>query len=232
MSNQADVQSIDSLKDFRAAMAIFAEDALGALGAVEFEAKRTVQWLQHDRRDYWQQQIKRRKEQVAMARAEVFRRKLAKTADYTPAFSEQKEILRQAEESLRDAEMRAMAVKKWGPVLQQAIFEYHGTVRRMSNIASGDIPRAMGLLERLVESLEAYLRVTAPSGSGPSGSPFGSIGNTLLDEDDARAAEEAEAEARAKAETEAPALSDDGSIAHAVELDTTRDDPEAEETPA
>ena len=84
MSNQADVRSIDAIRGFRVALALFAEDALAALGAVDMEAKRTVQWVQHDRRAYWQEQIKRRREQVAMAKAEVFRRKLAKTDDYTP----------------------------------------------------------------------------------------------------------------------------------------------------
>ncbi len=165
MDSQADVRSIDSLKDFRVALALFSDDALSALGAVDSEVRRTLQWLQHDRREYWQQQIKRRREAVASAQAEVFRRKLAKTGDHTPAMSEQKEHLRRAEVSLQEAEAKEKLVRKWEPALQQAALEYHATTRRINSIASGDVPRAMALLERLVEALESYLEVYVPTGS-------------------------------------------------------------------
>ena len=79
MSSQAEVHSIDALKDFRTALALYSEDALSALGAVEAEVRRTGQWLQQERPYYWQEQIKRRREQVASAKAEVFRRRLQKT---------------------------------------------------------------------------------------------------------------------------------------------------------
>src|SRR4051794_33158787 len=163
MSNQADVRSIDALKDLRVSLALFAEDALSALGGVDMEARRTVQWVQHDRRAYWQEQIKRRREQVAQAQAEVFRRKLAKTDDYTPAMSEQKELLRKAEAALKDAEYRATLVKKWETALQQAVLEYQASTRRISNLASGDVPRAMAVLERMIGALEAYLNVSSAS---------------------------------------------------------------------
>jgi hypothetical protein len=181
MSTQAAVHSIEALKDLRVAMALYAEDTLAALGAVDMEVRRTVHWLQHDRRSYWQDQIKRRREQVSIARAEVFRRKIAKRPDYTPAYSEQKEALRTAEASLREAEMRAALVKKWEPALQQAILEYHGSTRRISDLASGDVPRALVMLDRIIDALEAYLRLAPPSGlAAPA---LESIANTILDDE-------------------------------------------------
>jgi hypothetical protein len=182
MSSQADVRSIDSLKEFRVALALFSEDAMAALGAVDTEVRRTVQWLKHDRREYWQNQIKRRREQVSSARAEVFRRKLAKTDDYSPAMSEQKELLRNAEAGLQDAETRLGLVKKWEPALQQAALEYRAATRRIKTIASGDIPRAKALLDRLIDALEAYLRVAVPTGS-PAGPPLASIADDYLRDD-------------------------------------------------
>jgi hypothetical protein len=180
MGNQASVQSIDALKDIKASLGLFAEDVLAALGAVDMEIRRTVQWLQHDRKAYWQEQIKRRREDVAQARAEVFRRKLAKTDDYTPAMSEQKELLRRAEDALRDAETRAAAVRKWEPALQQALFEYHGSTRRIKDLASGDVPRAAALLELLIVALESYLALAPPPGAGPEPS-YASIANAIID---------------------------------------------------
>jgi hypothetical protein len=189
MSDRAAVNSIDALKDFRAALAIFAEDALAALGGVDMEVKRTVHWVQYDRKMYWTEQVKRRRDLVAQARAEVFRRQLAKSDDNNPAMSEQKEALRKAEASLRDAEQRVGLVKKWETALQQAALEYRASKSRISNLAGGDVPRAMALLEKIVESLEAYLRETAPAGGGGGGGggaamslPLGRIAETLLAE--------------------------------------------------
>lgn len=183
MGNQAAVYSIQALTDFRAALLMFSEDALGALGAVDMEARRTLNWLQQDRRVYWVEQIKKRREWVARAKAEVFRRQLAKTADYTPSFSEQKEQLRQAEASLQDAELRFNNVKKWERILPQLIFEYKGSARRIKDMASGDAIRAAHMLERLVTALEAYLREAPPSGSGGlDPAPLNSIANTIFEE--------------------------------------------------
>jgi hypothetical protein len=179
MGEHAAVNSIEGLKDFRVALALFAEDALSALGAVDMEVKRTVHWVHYDRRAYWQEQIKRRREQVAMAQAEVFRRKLSKTADNSPAMSEQKELLRKAEASLHDAERRVELVKKWEPALQQAVLEYKASRARIKNLASGDVPRAIALLERLIVALEAYLSEAPPSVTDMR-EPLGAIAENVL----------------------------------------------------
>jgi hypothetical protein len=62
MSSQASVHSIDALKDLRVALALYGEDTLAALGAVEAEVRRTQRWLEEERPFYWQEQIKRRRE--------------------------------------------------------------------------------------------------------------------------------------------------------------------------
>jgi hypothetical protein len=211
MSSQASVHSIDALKDLRVALALYGEDTLGALGAVEAEVRRTDRWLQEDRPVYWHEQIKRRREQVAMARSEVFKRNLQKRPDYTPPMSEQKENLRKAEASLQDAEKRLALVRKWQPAMRHAVLEYHASIQRLKDLAASDIPRAVNLLSRMIDSLEAYLRVVAPSGLGPqtavepaagaatsmAAAQFSAIVTTALDEDEA--AVSAEAQARAKA---------------------------------
>ena len=140
MSSQATVHSVEALKDFRVALALYSEDTLGALGAIDAEVRRTVRWLEQERPAYWQDQIKRRRELVSQARAEVFRKNLQKRADYTPPMSEQKENLRKAEASLQDAEKRLTMVKKWQPRLQHAVLEYHASVQRLKDIAGADIP--------------------------------------------------------------------------------------------
>src|SRR5262245_36922279 len=156
MSSQASVRSIDSLKDLRVALALYGEDTLSALGAVEAEVRRTLRWLQEERPVYWAEQIKRRREQVSAARAEVFKKNLQKRPDYNPAMSEQKENLRKAELSLQDAEKRLTAVRKWQPLFKQAILEYHASVQRIKDLSAADVPRAVNVLTRMIDALESY----------------------------------------------------------------------------
>jgi hypothetical protein len=207
MSSQASVRSIESLKDLRVALALYGEDTLAALGAVEAEVRRTIRWLQEERPVYWAEQIKRRREQVSAARAEVFKKNLQKRADYTPPMSEQKENLRKAEISLQDAEKRLAAVRKWQPLFKQAALEYHGSIARLKDLAAADVPRAVSVLTRMIDALESYLRVAPPSGfDTPAGATPGagttiaipaaqidSIATTALDEADVIARDEAQA---------------------------------------
>ena len=168
MSSQTQVHSIEALREFRAALALYGEDVLAALGAADAEIRRTAQWLQQDRPYYWQEQIKRRRERVAAARADLFRLKLQKTPEHHPSLAEPKERLRLAEAALRDAEHRLTATRKWQPAFQQAVIEFHGSVQRLKDLAASDVPRAMDLLARIVDALEAYRSIQPPAGGDPA----------------------------------------------------------------
>jgi len=191
MSSQAEVRSIEALKDFRTALALYGEDTLAALGAAEAEVRRTVLWLQQDRPYYWQEQIKRRRERVASARADLFRLKLQKTPEHHPSLAEPKERLRQAEARLQDAEKRLTLVRKWQPALQQAVLEYHGGIQRLKDMAAADVPGGVALLGRIIDALEAYLRVEAPrttaaepsASVGRSPASFDAIAERLIDQE-------------------------------------------------
>ena len=198
MSSQAQVHSIEALREFRTALALYGEDVLAALGAADAEIRRTLQWLHQDRPFYWQEQIKRRRERVASARADLFRLKLQKTPEHHPSLSEPKERLRLAEAALHDAEKRLILVRKWQPAFQQAVIEYHGSIQRLKDLAASDVPRAMALLARIVEALEAYLSVQAPPGDGSAALDHAGVGV-------GRAASELEAVAREVMEREEPA---------------------------
>jgi hypothetical protein len=236
MSSQATVHSIDALKELRTALALYGDDTLGALGAVEAEVRRTMRWLTEERPYYWQDQIKRRREQVALARSELFRRQLQKRPDYTPPMSEQKENLRKAEASLQDAEKRLTMVRKWQPLFKQAVLEYHASIQRLKDLSAGDIPRAVNLLTRLIDALEAYLRVTPPSGLGPepegiatarAPASFVSIATEILDSDAAAPAQET-AEKETENESQGGADSDPDA---AETTDSTSEEIEAARNP-
>jgi hypothetical protein len=203
MSSQATVHSVEALKSLRGALSLYGEDTLAALGAVESEVRRTTLWLEQNRPAYWHEQIKRRREEVSMAKGEVFRKKIQKRPDYAPPMSEQMDNLRKAEAALQEAEKRLLMVRKWQPRFQHAVLEFHATIQRLKDIAATDVPNAALLLGRIVESLEAYFRVHPPSGAvlgtdegpGRATPEMEAIATRAIADDAARA--EAEAKARA-----------------------------------
>jgi hypothetical protein len=163
MSQSANVNSIDAIKDFRASYCRFAEDTKNALGAVDMEVRRALEWLLHDRPMYWQMEIKRSKEALSEAQAELFRRKLQARPGSEVRDTEQKEKVRKAKHRLEAAEAKLEIVKKWTPVFQHAVTEYQARSRPTADMLEGDVKLALSLLDRMATALDAYIATAPPS---------------------------------------------------------------------
>jgi hypothetical protein len=163
MSQSANVKSVAAIQDFKVAMANFADDARNALNGVESDLRKTRNWLQRDQLSYWQAQVKRRNEDVSTARTELHRRKLSQQGSEAVSDTEQKEALRLAQRRLEEAERKFALVKKWGPILEHAIAEYHSAAQPLGDRLTGAFVNSLNLLDRMVASIDAYLAVTAPS---------------------------------------------------------------------
>lgn len=163
MSQSANVRSVGAIHDFKVALTNFAEDARNALGSTEMELRRTRDWLTRDQLSYWQAQVKRCQEQVAMARADLFRRKISQQGSDAVSDADQKEALRTAIRRQQEAEEKVARIKRWIPVLEHAISEYHSTSQPLGDRLSGSLVNSLTLLERTIGSLDAYLNTAPPS---------------------------------------------------------------------
>lgn len=171
MSQSANVRSIESIHDFKVALANFADDARNALNGVESDLRKTRNWLQRDQLVYWQSQVKRRNEEVSTARTELHRRRLSQQGSDAVTDTEQRENLRAAQRRLEEAERKVALVKKWVPVLEHAIAEYHTTAQPLGDSLGGSLVNSMMLLQRTVASLEAYLATAPPPAPAPPPDP-------------------------------------------------------------
>ena len=177
MSQSANVRSVQAIHDFKIAMANFAEDARTALSSSEMEVRRVRNWLQRDQLTYWQGQVKRRTEEVSTARTELHRRRLSQQGSEAISDTEQKENLRAAQRRLEEAERKVAIVKRWVPVLEHAIAEYHSAVQPLGDRLSGALVNSLSLLERTIAAVESYLAVAptttpiAPEANGVSSGP-------------------------------------------------------------
>lgn len=171
MSKSANVLSIQTLKDFKVAMINFSEDARNSLSGCDMELRRMRDWLERDQLGYWQAQIKKREEQLMQARADLHKRKISQQGSDAVSDAEQKENLREAQKRLRVAEEKYAAIKRLIPFLHHAIDEYHSHSQPLGDHLAGGFEKSVFTLEKMTQSLEAYLALQAPTApSMPSAS--------------------------------------------------------------
>ena len=161
MGESAQVNSIDALKMLYEGIVQYREDAKNALISVEMECRRATDFLNHQRL-HWVEELKRRKEKLAMAQSELHRKKLQAKPGGAVQDSDQKEAVRIATMRVREAEAKIETVKRWTSPLQHAIDEYHGKSRPLGDLLEGDVEKGLGLLERMIIALEAYVRMAPP----------------------------------------------------------------------
>jgi hypothetical protein len=135
------------------------------------ELKRMRDWLERDQLSYWQMQVKRRHEAMMMARTELYRRRISQQGSDAISDTEQKEALQEAQRRLRVAEEKVEVVKKLIPIFHHAMAEYISRATPLADHLSGGVDRSLGSLTKMIDSLEAYLALNAPS--APPVEPMG-----------------------------------------------------------
>jgi hypothetical protein len=164
MTDQADVKSIDTLAFVRTAFSSFAHEANQALGEIEIQGQRAVEYICMDRAAYWKSEIRRANDLVNKAIKDLEHcRTFKKVGDNTPSCIEEKKALEKARRRLAFAEEKAELVRKWTPVVQQQFRETGVRVVRFRDVIDVDCPRAMAQLERMLRALDQYQNTSSPT---------------------------------------------------------------------
>lgn len=167
MTRTANVRSLEAIEQVRSALVLFAEDAEGALTTVRGQVQDFVSWLKDEQRGYWEHQIRVREERVLEAKADLSRC-MAATIDprRTPTCYQEKKVLAAAKRALEEAEEKLAAVRRWMPIIDQAVSDYFGRAETMASAVAVDVPRAVAHLDRLLTALVEYEQVALPADSG------------------------------------------------------------------
>jgi len=169
MDSQVRVASFDRFQDFRAAYAKFGDGATQALLTVDLEIRRMLDWLAKDQVAYWKGEIRRREEKLNEAKAALHRKRITATFGNVAQDTDEIVAVRRAQARLEAAEAKLKAVKHWYQVVEQEVTEYRGPAQALANVLEADVPRALSSLDRMMDSLESYLNVVAPSSASTSG---------------------------------------------------------------
>jgi chromosome segregation ATPase len=156
MAESAHVTSIDAVRSFRTALIQFGSNAEESIVMLTLEARKAIQWLQHDRAQYWPDQLRKAQNRVIQARNDLERCQLHYGSENTPSCFDQKKALEKAKHRLRVCEEKVKAVKRWINTIREELEEFHGEVAKMNNWLECDLSRATASLERMVRALDKY----------------------------------------------------------------------------
>jgi hypothetical protein len=160
--SQARVESVDAIKNFRRAWLKFAEAAGVALTEAEADAVGTLRWLESEQRMYWQNQVRKTTELVSRCTEAVRHKKIFKDASgRTSSAVDEEKALAKAKRMKEIAEEKLENVRKHIPRLQREIMLYKGQAQRLATFLAADIPTAAAKLDKIVQTLESYLALTA-----------------------------------------------------------------------
>lgn len=189
MARSARVQSTEAIKHFRERLIKFAENAKAAIGDTDAELLRAGTWLRQDRQPYWKSEKRKRAEAFQRAKSALNEKRLYKSAtgDRQSTVEEEKAFA-VAKRRLQEAEEKVEAVKQWLRKLEDERFLYKAQSQRVTRAAEMDVPRAVAMLDRVLDSLDAYFHENAPTPSTGMSDAFESMARNL----DAQARAEAE----------------------------------------
>ena len=170
---EADVRSIDAVRDWRAALAGYGDTLSEALAGVELEIRRGFDWLA-DQLSYWRRQVKDGEEEVFRAKQELAARKWPGYDGRPPDTTDQEKALRRAQARLEAAERQVERVRGWIARLPKVVDEvYRGKGHRLATFLEVDLPRGLADLDRRLAALDRY------AGLRPDYAPAPAAGRTL-----------------------------------------------------
>jgi hypothetical protein len=163
MARSARLRSVDAVEAMQAALAKFHEDACAALEELQMQIRRAVEWVQVDRKEFWNREVHRDWDMVSEARVDLEKaRTFKRVGDHQPTCYEEKKALQRAKRRLQIAQEKVEVVRRWSYAVDRAVNEYVGAVSPLQRWLESDYHRAVAALKGMARALDSYLTTRAP----------------------------------------------------------------------
>ena len=183
MARSAKLTSIDAVRELRAALAAFGGETASAIDDLDINIRRAVEWIEQDRRQFWENEVRRSLERVGEARAELEKaRTYRKVANQTPSCRDERAALEKAKRRAQHAEEVYRELPKWIHRIDQAVRDLVGSKTLLVDWVQGDLPKALSTLNRMSTSLDAYAAATQPTRVSPTAGSTSGTENKNEDE--------------------------------------------------
>ena len=163
MSDSANITSVEAVTRFLSILRDRRDRAADILSAHSQEMRRVLEWFERELPFMWNQELRRRYDRVSEKRTEYENCKLRAMKGERKTCFEEKKAYDKARYRLREAEEKIDVIARWRTKFGQEAEETRGRLGKFQNMLDGDVERTIALLERMIDSLEAYLGRTLPT---------------------------------------------------------------------
>ncbi len=158
-AGQANIQSLDALRDMRLALITYGERTENALGELRSKIDRTMAWLQQDRPNYWREQERRAYDGVASARIAYETCRLRTVGGRHSECIEEKIAFQRAKHRLEFCQHKMEVVRRWNVEAGRQVDEYRGRAGPLQRFLEDELPKIQARLSRMIDAIEAYASI-------------------------------------------------------------------------
>jgi hypothetical protein len=168
MSQSARITSIDVLPLLAAALQKFRSEGAGAADDVASEVRRALEWIHHDRKDYWTTELRRAEDALSQARVQLQQAMaVRRLADRAPSCDDEKRAVERAKRRAETARRKLAAVHHWSITLERAADDFRRSHMQFASWIDIDVSRAVATLNKMSESLVTYVSMKPPDEEMP-----------------------------------------------------------------
>ena len=177
MPDRAKVTSLEAIEDFRAKLIVYRDKARRELDEVDHDVSRSRVWLENERPNYWQNQIRVRTRALEQCQSELFSAELSGLRDSSYV---QKAAVQKARLSIRDAEDKLKVTGQWARQFDHRVETPARQVEQLRQVLDHDLGHAIHWLNELIKSLSAYAELSPTSATSTSPSAVPDRNDTAL----------------------------------------------------
>ena len=167
MAERAHVSSVEAIELFRANLIAYLGKTRPVLEDACDEALRVRQWLQHDRRIHWENQLRRRRKILEEAEQSLFSARLGNLREPTSA---ELAAVTRAKRAFDEAEEKLRLVKRWTMEFDNRVQPLVKELEGLRTLLANDMPKAAAHLSKVIQTLDAYANVK-PAGVSDRSAP-------------------------------------------------------------
>jgi hypothetical protein len=156
MADRAHVSSSEAIDRFRSSMVNYIVKMRPLLEDACDEVFRTRDWLENDRRIYWENQLKKRHRVLEEAKAALFSAKISNLRD---ARAVEVMAVERAKRSVNEAEEKLRKIKGWSSEFEHRSQVLVKDLEHVRSLMANEMPKAVAHLVQVIRRIDEYVRV-------------------------------------------------------------------------
>jgi hypothetical protein len=165
VSHAANLTSIDSLRALQGTLQQFDAKVRDAIIQLNLSARRPLDWIEHDRSQYWPREVRKAVDAVSEARLTLARAQATiDPNDHRSCYEERKQ-LDKAKRRLELAESKVVVVRRWKLELRKEVEELEVQSAKLQQYLESDLAAAIVALSRMADALDRYVQPSRISDS-------------------------------------------------------------------